>query len=77
VAAVPGDVSPTPIIKKKGAHKNKNYNTTIPIFIGLNKITQVSNIKTTTKIQNLKYLTITINLYILHITENVDAARRR
>jgi hypothetical protein len=31
---------------------DKNYTTT-PISIGLNKTTQVSNIKTTTKIQNL------------------------
>jgi hypothetical protein len=34
---------------------DKNNNTT-PIFIGLNKTTQVNNIKTTTKIKNLSNL---------------------
>jgi hypothetical protein len=44
-----------------GVHKNNNDNTT-PIFIGLNKTTRVSNIKTTTKMQNLT-ITRLINIY--------------
>jgi hypothetical protein len=35
------------------ADKNNNHNNTTPISIGLNKTTQVCNIKTITKIQNL------------------------
>jgi hypothetical protein len=36
----------------KGAYKNNNDDN-LPMFKGLNKTTQVSNIKATTKIQNL------------------------
>jgi hypothetical protein len=48
--------------------KNNSDNNMTPIFIGLHKTTQVSNIKATTKIQTLWDLTITKFMNVLYLT---------